>query len=569
MRVYSTEQEKAWALINDSEYFAANCLKLPAWGMKGVRGIVPLLYTYLQRRVMQEVSWQIEHRNNEVDLEIVKPRKMRCTSVLNGWEYQRITFEEALTVLNIAHSAPVAEEIFDRHIKSFHKFMPEHLRRTSKTDNKRELSFEENLSKMIVAVAGSNSTRGPAASILHLTETGWYNAMQVRDVQAAVFPSVERGPGTARISESTSGGAGTWQHKRALAAKEGDGETRLLFIGCYEVPEYRIKPPKDWEPSPDEKALMKEFKLDLAQIYWRHVLLKEQYDGQEMLFNMEYPATFDLAFQMAGNRFFNPVKLMMAKHTVLPPCHHQPAIMGIDPAGRGDRTVFVIRQGRSQPYYEVHRNMDAPTVVGIAKRLKARFNTQNEFIDMGYGHGAYDLARSMGMYSMIGIYPGGKADRDDLYANKRTECAFRYKEWIEQGPETVDGVALHSGAVSIPKTQEFYDDLAAVPGEEIQPGTGKLILPSKEKIKKELGGKSPDIFDAGSYTFAFEVANEKVDWKADWESQAAKEKSMFDTDNAFSRFDTESTFFDNDATMFDSSLGLSVNWRGTDQDDKW
>lgn len=560
-REYITEEEKAWALINDPEYFAAECLKLPSWGMRGVRGIVPLHYTYLQRRVMRELAWQIENRDNEIDLIVVKPRKMRCTSVLNGWEYQRITFEEALTVLNIAHSAPVAEEIFDRHIKSFHKFMPEHLRRTSKTDNKRELSFEENLSKMIVAVAGSNATRGPAASVLHLTEDGWYNAMQVRDVQSAVYPSVERGPGTARISESTSGGSGTWQHKRALAAKNGEGLTRLLFISCFEVPEYRITPPEDWEPSREDRAYMENYKIDIEQLYWRYILLKEQYDGQEMLFNMEYPPTFELAFQVSGNRFFHPAKLMLAKLSLVQPSEFDPAVLGIDSAGRGDRSVFVVRKGRAQIHYEEHRNMDAPTVVGIAKRLKARFNTKNEFIDMGYGHGAYDLARRMGMYSMIGIYPGGKADRSDLYANKRTECAFRYKAWIEEG----DG-----GMVSIPADDKgkFHDELASIPSEKVQAGTGRLILPPKEEIKEELNGASPDIFDAGSYCFAYDVAPDESEWKSDIILNPRNEQSMFDTENCFRQFDRNSGFVDNDPTIFDSITGINVtNWRGTDDED--
>lgn len=560
MRVYKTAEEKAWALMNDPEYFAANCLKIASWGVKGQRGIVPMAYTYLQRRVMDEIAWQVENRNNEIDLIIVKPRKMRCTSVLNGWEYQRITFEEALVVLNIAHSAPVAEEIFDRHIKTFHKFMPKELARTSKTDNKRELAFEENLSKMIVAVAGSNAARGPAASILHLTESGWYNAIMVRDIQQAVYPSVERGPGTARIDESTSGGSGTWQHKRAQAAKDGDSEYRLLFIGCFEVPEYRMTPPKDWEPSPEERAMMKEYGADLEQIYWRHALIRDQYQGEAMLFNMEYPATFDLAFQVAGDRFFHPVKLLMAKgNKTVQATPFDPVVIGIDSAGRGDRTVFVVRQGPVIPHYEVHRNMDQQTVVGIARRLKERFQSQNEYIDMGYGHGAFELARQMGMYSMIGIYPGGKADRKDLYANKRTEMGFRLKKAVEAGPDDVS-------MFSLPDDKEFYEELSSIPGERIQPGTGLLILPPKDEIKDVLGSnKSPDIFDATSYTYAFDVPSNKI-YHQENQIFTQKEPDHFlDTERCFSQFDRKGAMFDNAATIEDGSLGINVIW-GEDDD---
>lgn len=524
LRQYTSEEEKAWALRNDSEYFASQNLKIPSWGMKGIRGIVDMNYTYLQRRVMNEINHQMESRG-EVDLIIVKPRKMRCTSVINAWEYQRITFEEGLTVLNIAHTAPVAEEIFDRHIKTFHKFMPDWLKRVASTDNRRELAFEDNLSKIIVAVAGSNATRGPAASILHLTETGWYDGDQVKDTQQAVFPSVERGPRTARIDESTSAGQGTWQHRRAVAARDGDTETRLLFISCYEVPEYRIVPPKDWEPDKDELVLQEEFALDLEQVYWRHVKLAEEFDGQEELFNQEYPATFDLAFQMAGGKLINPIKLLKAKLAVIEPERSLSTVMGIDPAGSGDRTVIVIRQGRKVLDYEIHRNMTAPILVDIIKRLKDEWGTDNEFIDMGYGHGTYDLARSMHMRSMVGVYPGQSADRKDVYANKRTECAYRLKAWIEEG---------EGGMVSIPNNKEFYEDLSAMTQARTQ--KGKLILPPKEEVKKELGGKSPDIFDALSYTFAYEARKKEPASQSNSVMVPGRPQSMLVTENIFQEF---------------------------------
>jgi hypothetical protein len=549
---YKTDEQKAWGLRNDPEYFAATALKVPAWGMKGVRGIVPFNYTYLQRRVMKEILFQMETRG-EVDLIIVKPRKMRCTTVLNGWEYQRVLFEEALNVLNIAHSAPVAEEIFDRHIKTFHKFTPDYLRRVDKSNNKRELAFDDNLCKIIVAIAGSNASRGTAASILHLTESGWYNAFQVADVQRAVFPAVERGPGTARIDESTSAGNGTWQHRRALAAKNGEGINRLLFIGCFEVPEYRMTPPPGWEPTADERAIQQEFEIDLEQLYWRHVLLKDQFDGQEMLFNQEYPPTFDLAFQASGDKFFNAVKLLRAKLAKLQRDQYAVPIMGIDPAGSGDRTIIVIRQGRTVIHWESHRNMTAPTLIGIIRRLKQQWGTHNEFIDMGYGHGTYDLGRSMGMYSLIGVFPGAPADRKNLYANKRSEMGFDCKRWLEEGED--------GGMVSIPDDQEFYDDLASVPGERVQVGTGKLILPPKAEIKKELG-KSPDIFDALTYTFAYpELSNTSV---LHLPYQQTEPQSLFDTERVFKAFDRSGSL---NNTMSDSTLGLRVSdWTRSTED---
>jgi hypothetical protein len=546
MRTYTTDEEIAWALQNDPEFFATQCLKIPAWGMKGVRGIVPMTYTYLQRRVMAAVMDQMETRG-ECDLIIVKPRKMRCTSVLNGWEYQRISFEEGLTVLNIAHTAPVVEEIFDRHIKTFHKFMRDDLRRYADTDNKRQLAFDENLCKMIVAVAGSNATRGPAASILHLTESGWMNTAQTLDIQQAVFPSVERGPGTARIDESTSGGSGTWQHRRAVAARDGEGENRLLFISCYEVPEYRMTPPKDWEPTVDERTIQQEFKIDLEQLYWRHVLLLDQFDGQTLLFDQEYPATFDLAFQVSGDRFFHSMKLLMAKKAVIKPDPYEPVVMGVDPAGSGDRSLFVVRQGRVVIHWESHRNMTSPLGVGIMQRLKKQFGTQNEFIDMGYGHGWYDLARNLGMYSLIGIFPSQPAVRKDVYANLRTEMAYTTKEWLEEG---------EGGMVSIPDSKEFYEDLASVPGQRVQIGTGKLILAPKAEIKKDNGGKSPDIFDALTYTHAFPVVSNTIQITG---VKPKEQESMFDTERVFSRFDRVDTINDN-------TLGIKVRWSDDDED---
>jgi hypothetical protein len=87
---------------------------------------------------------------------------------------------------------------------------------------------------------------------------------------------------------------------------------------------------------------------------------------------------------------------------------------------------------------------------------------------------------------------GERALRPDVYMNKRSEMLIDAAEWI------------NGRGVRMPDDDELHSDLAAVPIDETTSNGLKYIKPKKD-IKKLLGGKSTDIFDAFGLTFAYPV----------------------------------------------------------------
>lgn len=90
--------------------------------------------------------------------------------------------------------------------------------------------------------------RGKTFSVFHISELStWDNPGQLDD---ALFPAVPISPLTLGILESTAKGAGNWWHQHWLAAEEGIGRFRNLFIPWGVEPhKYSLPAPVDWTPS--------------------------------------------------------------------------------------------------------------------------------------------------------------------------------------------------------------------------------------------------------------------------------------------------------------------------------
>ena len=116
------------------------------------------------------------------------------------------------------------------------------------------------------------------------------------------------------------------------------------------------------------------------------------------------------------------------------------------------------------------------------------------FIDFAYGEGVISYLKQSGFgQSVLGIY-FNESPLNVKYMNKRAEMYGEMLEWFK------------TDLVDIPDSDEMAMDLAVVP-DFIGSSLGKLSLVSKDKIKKDTGGVSPDIADALALTFAYPVKN--------------------------------------------------------------
>jgi hypothetical protein len=438
---------------------------------------------------------------------------------------------EGTQALTVTHKGSVTDELFTV-IKRFQDRMPDEVKIPAKKDNE-ELLYLVNESKAKVATAGSDGARGFPCKIQQLSELGRCNARQTKDIQEGAMQTLATGYGSICIAESTSGGGQTYFHEIAKQGLEPKERWKTLFFGFQEEPEYVLKPPKDWQPEGEDLEIAKAFNLSLEQSYWRHSKLKSEFFGSTVAFNREYPATFDMAFEAASGRLINYMAILKARKSQLLRNAAFPVIMGVDPAGKGDRTVITIRQGLVVPKHYVFRNMDDATLTGIVGKLMDEWVVKTCFIDMGYGHGTVSHLRDLGRYNVIGVHFGAKATAGHLYVNKRTEMAADTRDWLHQG-EGDEG-----GLVRIPDDDEFCDDLKAIPELEYSGSRGLFYLKPKVEIKDDLQGKSPDCFDSLCLTFAFPVRADNTSRVITPAGYQGRGPSLLHTENTFSQLQND------------------------------
>lgn len=135
-------------------------------------------------------------------------------------------------------------------------------------------------------------------------------------------------PGTAVFIESTAEGAGgyaygIWQGAVTLAdrlkGKMGNGWIKV-FCAWHEVVDYQLDSKREdnlqWFNDEDERFRMfrdretagiRRFAWTSAQVAWRRQKLISELDGNEVLFDRDFPEDEDSAFRASGSPRFNPV----------------------------------------------------------------------------------------------------------------------------------------------------------------------------------------------------------------------------------------------------------------------
>ena len=178
-----------------------------------------------------------------------------------------------------------------------------------------------------------------------------------------------------------------------------------------------------------------------------------------------------------------------------------PLVIGLDIARFGDdESVFCFRRGRIVEKFEVFKKKDTVQLADIASRYLEDYQPKKLFMDIGAnGAGVYDILMDRGFGPLIkGVFFGAKAMNPDRYVNKRAEMWDGILSFLSQDLE-----------VLLPQDDMLFGDLTSV--NKKYDATGRLLLESKEEIKKRLG-RSPDRGDALALTFAapvFETREER------------------------------------------------------------
>jgi hypothetical protein len=275
---------------------------------------------------------------------VLKARQMGLTTwVAARFFLKTITHPGTLT-LQVAHTQESAEEIF-RIVRRFLDFLPARLRkgclRTSH-DNVRQIAFPMLDSQYRVVSAGErNAGRGMTAQNLHCSELArWPGdpAETLAGLRAALAPDGEQ------ILESTPQGVGGCFYDEWKTAEE-TGMIRHFFPWWMER-HYRAKAVEEDSLSEEERALVEQHQLSLAQIGYRRKI-QASFRG---LSRQEFAEDAESCFRVSGECVFEIAaveqRLALAPLPVetrrngeleiwLPPVPGKRYLVAVDPAGGG------------------------------------------------------------------------------------------------------------------------------------------------------------------------------------------------------------------------------------------
>lgn len=300
--------------------------------------------------------------------------------------------------------------------------------------------------------------------------------------------------GTEVVIESTGNGIGNPFHTMWLDAVSGVGEFIAIFVPWFWQDEYRAAVPEGFAESmsePDRKY-QEAYGLDLEQMAWRANKIATYGSGFAWLFDQEYPATADLAFQSpTAQPLISPLLVARAMNTTFAE-RYGSFMIGCDPAGDGDdRTAIVFRHGRTVFRVDTHLKLNTMEVTGILSGLYNEFQPDALIVDkIGLGAGIYDRLRELHI-PVIGINSGEQAYNAERYSNLRAEMWWKMLEWLEDFP------------VRLPRDMALAADLSAPDGSK--PTSNGLKKLEKKDDMKARGIRSPDLGDALALTFAIDV----------------------------------------------------------------
>jgi len=488
-------------LNTDLEFFAA---KAPMM-VKDKEGD---LVVWMLNRAQKYIHNRIEdmwRRKGFVRVLVLKGRQQGVSTYTEGRYYWKASRHKGKSVFVLSHDGSATHKLF-RMVKRFQEGARVELRPEEGVSNRNELVFGGIGSDFAVGTAGSeNVGRGGTAQYFHGSEVAyWENAEEIQDGALESIALI----GTEVILESTANGPIGLFYGKCMDALKGVGDYELIFIPWYWQEEYE----RDADGSPlteEEKVYadlyFKEFPKEKSyrKILWRRAKIVEFSNGLSFekglrKFRQVYPANPIEAFQASGIGLINPGAIMAARKNNTLTDDNAPLIMGVDSAGSSegsDRTVIVFRRGR---YFEEMikvpkmPNMDM-ALAGVCANLIQKRNVDMCFFDVGYGHGTIDRLHELGFRQRVqGVGFGERAIRPEVYLNKRSEMMIDAAEWV------------NGGGVRIPDDDEVHSDFAAIPLDETT-SNGLKYIKAKKDIKKLLGGKSTDIYDAFALTFAYPV----------------------------------------------------------------
>ena len=99
----------------------------------------------------------------------------------------------------------------------------------------------------------------------------------------------------------------------------GRNDYETLFVGWHEMDEYKMEPPTGFTLTDKELKLQMMYDLTDEQLAWRRYKIANDYNGNELWFQQEYPMTPEEAFIASGFGVFSAETIMAGYQGCMPP----------------------------------------------------------------------------------------------------------------------------------------------------------------------------------------------------------------------------------------------------------
>lgn len=288
-------------LLTDFDFYSKHALKIRTKS----GDIQPLKLNQAQKILNDAVDRQMKEEG-KVRVIILKARQQGLSTYVGGYLYFSVSQRKAAKAMVITHHSDSTRALFDM-TKRYHENCPEILKPHTKYSSRRELSFDVLDSSYVVATAGGEAIgRGETLTHVHASELAFWGKSTALENWNGLTQAVPNTKGTAIFVESTANGVNGVFYDLWKGAVEGTNGYVPVFIPWFADDTYREKVPANFERTPDEEDLAKEFDLDDEQLMFRR--RKVAQNGID-LFRQEYPSYPDEAFLTTGRPVFNPEAL--------------------------------------------------------------------------------------------------------------------------------------------------------------------------------------------------------------------------------------------------------------------
>lgn len=491
----------------DFEFYAERCLRILTKG----GDLVPFKLNRAQRYIHQKLEEQRE-RIGKVRAIVLKGRQQGASTYIGGRYYHRSSGEFGKRVQILTHEIPATNNLF-KMTQRYHRYCPAEVKPATSNSSATELVFKHLDTRYSIATAGSQATgRSATAQYFHGSEVAFWP--HAEEHMAGVGQVVPNEAGTEIILESTANGIGNLFHRMVMSAMRGRGDYQLIFVPWFWEGGYRRPVPADFMLEDDEIEYQSAFGLADEQMAWRRWKIADDFGADVSLFNQEYPATVEMAFQAASNDALIPPGVVLAARKRPKPDGIGPLIMTLDPAEYGDDdSVFGRRRGRLTYPFEAFHGRGPMEMAGMAAERLEKYRPDAFCVDVtgGYGRGIVERLQEQKFKNIYTINFGEKALAPELYSNRRAEMYALMRDWLrDQEPYLPDDDVLASELSSV---TYHYDS------------SRRLVLTSKEKMRTN-GIPSPDRADALALTFSVRVADRSQTEVPAWKEKMMKQRRL-------------------------------------------